>query len=122
MRCAGVFLSGVGGVKGEEDKGNYKMASAPRTANRRTANSGWSIWCAGLSCLYRSSNHASEIDQGNQMNQLPATCCTGYLFLFVTTDRRLSCGQKPAFAKPVSSSSYKAVISTKHRAATEAQS
>ncbi len=104
------------------------MASASRMANRRTANSGQSIWCAGLSCLSCSSNQTNESDQKNQtnqidqMNQLPATCCTGNLFLFVTTDRRLSCGQKPAFAKPVSSSSYKAVISTKHRAATEAQS
>jgi len=98
------------------------MASASRTANRRTANSGQSIWCAGLSCLSCSLNETNETDRRNQMNQLPATRRTGYLFLFVTTDRRLSCGQKPAFAKSVSSSSYKAVISTKHRAATEAQS
>ena len=32
-----------------------------------------SIWCAGLFCLSRSSNHTPETDQRDQMNQLPAT-------------------------------------------------
>jgi hypothetical protein len=32
-----------------------------------------SIWCAGLSSLSRSSNQTNEIDQGNRMNQRPAT-------------------------------------------------
>ena len=31
-----------------------------------------SIWCAGLSCLSRSSNHTHETDRRNQMNQIPA--------------------------------------------------
>jgi hypothetical protein len=30
-----------------------------------------SIWCAGLSCLSRSSNQTNEIDQKDQMNQIP---------------------------------------------------
>jgi hypothetical protein len=56
------------------------MASASRMANRRTANSGQPIWCAGQSCLSRSSNQTNESDQKNQtnqidqMNQLPAMC------------------------------------------------
>jgi hypothetical protein len=32
-----------------------------------------SIWCASLSCLSRSSNQTNEIDEGDQMNQIPAT-------------------------------------------------
>ena len=32
-----------------------------------------SIWCAGLSCLSRSSNHTHETGRKNQMNQIPAT-------------------------------------------------
>ena len=32
-----------------------------------------SIWCAGLSCLSRSSNQTNKTDQRDQMNQLPAT-------------------------------------------------
>ena len=31
------------------------------------------IWCAGLSCLSRSSNHTHETDRRNQMDQIPAT-------------------------------------------------
>ena len=34
-----------------------------------------SIWCAGLSCLFRSSNQANETDQTDQMDQIPATHC-----------------------------------------------
>ena len=55
------------------------MASASRTANQRTANSEQCIWCAGLSCLSRSSNQINqknqtdEMNQRDQMNQLPAT-------------------------------------------------
>jgi hypothetical protein len=30
-----------------------------------------SDWCAGLSCLSRSSNHRHETDRKNQMNQTP---------------------------------------------------
>lgn len=30
------------------------------------------MWCKGPSCLSRLSNHIHEIDQGNQMDQLPA--------------------------------------------------
>ena len=39
-----------------------------------------SIWCAGLSCLARSSNQINqknqtdEMNQRDQTNQLPATC------------------------------------------------
>jgi hypothetical protein len=32
-----------------------------------------SIWCAGLSRLSGSSNQTNEIDEGDQMNQIPAT-------------------------------------------------
>jgi hypothetical protein len=32
-----------------------------------------SIWCAGLSCLARSTNHTHETDRRHQMNQIPAT-------------------------------------------------
>ncbi len=31
-----------------------------------------SIWCTALSCLSRSSNQTNELDQRNQMNQIPA--------------------------------------------------
>ena len=31
------------------------------------------IWCASLSGLLRSSNYTNEIDQKDQMNQIPAT-------------------------------------------------
>ena len=34
-----------------------------------------SSWCAGLSCLSRSSNQTNETDQRDQTNQLPATRC-----------------------------------------------
>jgi hypothetical protein len=35
-----------------------------------------SIWCAGLSGLFHSSNHVNETDRKNQMNQIPPSATT----------------------------------------------
>ena len=66
----GLSLSGVGWVTGEEDKGNYSDGISVTRDESEDDDFGQCIWCEGLSCLSRLSNHTHAIDPINQKDQI----------------------------------------------------
>ena len=71
----GLSLRGVGEVNGEEDTGHHHDGISVTKSESEGDDSEQCIWCEGLSCLSRSSNHTNQRNQINSkdpMNQIPA--------------------------------------------------